>query len=595
MHMTKPTLCALALALAGSIGTSQAQSRAAACLFVNDLEDESALNGWDLGPTVERRTPEGEGLGEFVPAWTLGNAAEANAEGYFPVADSPVGNRFAMANDAAAPCNCDLADVALTTPSIDLSGRTGVALECRVFNEGLFGAGPAMIEASVANGEWVTVHTLPNLASAWQAVFVDLSSYDGTADLRLRFRWSDGGAWAGGFAVDDVCLRERNTFDLVVSDAQLGMYSASPYTTGDQGMHYRQLPVTQAAPAVIAATVKNGGTATLHQVRLTGTITLNGTTHGPFTSEPISELLPGATAEVSIATGWQPDATGHATITITGTTDEPDDAPEDDASSGTIQYTGAGWDDGHSVMSCDADQVTGGVGGTGGFIAFNRMEIVNTGDHAMGISVRYTNQTAVGAVVRAILMDANFNMLDTSAQRALTQADIDGIWNGLPVYESLTLGRPLEPGDYHIGIQQLTADDDLPAYIAVGGRATPGRSGLMEGLGFTQNQLYTTPQVRLHLTSVPVGLAPTPGSDGSMTVFPNPANDHLRMRIPAGERIISWSLTDMTGRLVRQTTNDRSIGATEGMINVSDLGPGIYHLVLRSNSAVRTAVVAIQR
>src|SRR5690606_35337204 len=83
MHMTKPTLFALALAFAGSIGTSHAQSRAATCFFTNDFEHEDALNGWDLGPAVERRTPEGEGLGEFVPAWTTGTAADANAEGYF--------------------------------------------------------------------------------------------------------------------------------------------------------------------------------------------------------------------------------------------------------------------------------------------------------------------------------------------------------------------------------------------------------------------------------------------------------------------------------------------------------------------------------
>ncbi len=594
MRMTKPTFCAVALSLLGSIGSSHAQSRAEACFFANDFEQQDALAGWDLGPAVERRTPEGEGMGEFVPAWSVGNATEANAEGYFPVADSPMGNHFAMANDAAAPCNCDLSDVTLTTPVLDLSGRTGVALECRVFNEGLFEAGPARIEASISNGEWVEVHTLP-VDGAWQPVFVDLSTFDGAADLRLRFRWSDGGAWAGGFAVDDVCLRERNTTDLVVTNAQLGMTTASPYTTGDQRLFYRMLPVSQAAPAVLAATVKNAGTATLTQVRLSGTITLNGTTHGPFDSEFIAELLPGATLEIPIVTNWQPDAAGAATITINGNATGTDDAPEDNTSMGSVQYTGAGWDAGYSAMSCDLDQVTSSVGGTGGFIVFNRFEVAYTGDHAMGISVRYTNQTAVGAVVRAILMDANFNMLDTSSQRMLTQPDIDGIWNGMPVYESLTHGLALAPGDYHIGIQQLTSGSDQPVYVAIGGPSRPARSGIMEGLGFSIEPLYGAPMVRLHLTEVPVGLEPTPGRAEQLLAYPNPATHTLRIRIPHNERIIGWTLTDLAGRMVRQVSQDQKNTSAEPLIDVSDLRSGLYTLEVFSSGGIRTSVVSIQR
>lgn len=592
MHLTKPTLCTMTWILVGSIGTSQAQTRAAACFFANDFESTDALNGWDLGLAVERRTPEGQGLGAFVPAWTVGTATDANAGGYFAVPDSSLGNRFAMANDATAPCNCDMADVSLATPPLDLTGRTGVALECRVFNEGLFEAGPAVIEARVASGAWLALHTLPTTHGAWQAVLVDLSTYDGTADLQLRFRWTDGGTWAGGFAVDDVCLRERNTNDLVVSGAQLGMHSASPYTISDQRMYYRQLPQSQVAPATLSAWAKNGGTDTLHHVQLSGTITLDGTMHGPYFSAIMPELLPGMTIEIPIATGWVPEAIGHATVTITGSTEETDAAPEDNTTTGSVQFTGPGWDNGYSVFSCDNDQPVGSVGGTGGFIIFNRLEVVNAGDQAMGISVRYTNQTQVGAVVRAILLDAEFNMVDTSTQRMLTQADIDGIWNGLPVYESLTANMSLEPGDYHVGIQQLTAGGDLPVLVAVGGAAVLGRSGLMQGLGFTLEHVYTTPHVRLHLSSVPVGLRPVSVRNVPLHVFPNPATDRLHVAISEIEWITSWSLTDMAGRQVLRSMPGSHLSHEVG-IDVEDLAPGVYHLQVSSGKGAQSTLIAV--
>ncbi|MCB0768313.1 MAG: hypothetical protein KDB95_13980, partial [Flavobacteriales bacterium] len=348
------SVTALALSATWMMATSAfAQPRADACFFANDFEGDDAFNGWDLGPQVERRTPEGEGLGEFVSAWTVGNAGDANAEGYFAVMDSPIDNRFAMANDAAYPCNCEMGDVALTSPLIDLTGRTGVALECRVFHEGLFASGPAVIEYSTVSGEWTSLDTIEAIAGQWQWLNLDLGAADGATDFRLRFRWSDGGAWAGGFAVDDICLRERRVHDLVVSRAQLGAQQASAFETGDQRLYYSQLPVSQAGPVTVAALARNGGTASLHQVQLSAEITLNGTTYGPFAAEPISELLAGEEREVTIATGWQPDAPGVAVIDFVGSADETDEAPEDDMATGSVRFTGTGWDNGYSAMACD--------------------------------------------------------------------------------------------------------------------------------------------------------------------------------------------------------------------------------------------------
>lgn len=572
-------------------GQAMAQPKAAACFFSNDFEAPEAFSGWDLGADVERRTPEGEGLGTFVPAWTLGNSTDANVDGYFPVIDAPIGNRFAMANDAAEPCNCDMADVRLTSPLIDLSGRTGVAMECRVFNENTFGAGPSVIEVSTMEDEWSTLVTLAEVQDQWQPVFVDLSAFDGSANFRLRFRWSDGGAWAGGFAVDDICLRGRTTNDLVVSDAQLGVSNASIFETGDQRLVYRQLPLTQVAPVTVSAMVKNGGTAVLDQVRASAIITLNGIDHGPFLSDTIDMLQPGEQRTLSIATGWQPDAPGTATISIAGSAVQADDAPEDDSAIGNVQFTADGWDNGYSAMSCDRGPTTASIGGSGGFIISNRMEIVSSGDQAAGVSVTYGTGTQNGAVVRAILMDANFSTIDTSTRRTLEQADMDAIWNGLPIFESFANHPALEPGDYHVGIQQLTSGGDQPVHVAVAGPSSGGRSVIQEGIGFTLDYLYSTPMVRLHLATVPVGVDARTNSEQLLHLFPNPANDVVVLQLRDANRAGRWRVLDISGRMQAEGT----LQGPSTMIDLGALPSGTYIVTVETEDRVGSIPVVVAR
>ncbi len=374
-----------------------------------------------------------------------------------------------------------------------------------------------------------------------------------------------------------------------MSDAQLGVSNASIFELGDQRLVYRQLPFSQVAPVTVSATVKNGGTAVLNEVRVSAIIRLNGIDHGPFLSDTIEALLPGETQVVNIATGWQPDAPGSATITITGSTAQGDDAPEDDSAAGTVQFTADGWDNGYSAMSCDRGAATGSVGGSGGLIISNRMEIVSTGDQAEGISVAYGTGTQSGAVIRAVLMDANFSTIDTSARRTLQQADIDAIWNGLPLFEAFATRPTLEPGDYYVGIQQLTSGGDQPMHVSVAGPASAGRSVIQEGIGFTLSYLYTTPMVRLHLAAVPVGFDEQEVGILSLRVFPNPANDVVRVHVPEENASGEWKLVDVSGRAVRA-------GKLQGAftsIDLTDQPVGTYVIVVTTGNFVGSAPVVV--
>ena len=558
-----------------------AQPRASACFFNEDFEGENALAGWDLGTQVERRTPEGVGLGEFVAAWTLGDASDANAAQYFPVTDNPIGNRFVMANDAAPPCNCDMDDVLLTTPTIDLTGRTGVALECRVFNEGTLGAGNPRIEANVEGDTWITVLEIAAVEGEWQPLVVDLSAYDNSPALRLRFRWSDGGNWAGGFAVDDVCLRVRQVNDVSVSRVLIGDATVSPFTLGDQSLHYRQLPLTQAGPVHITAEVKNSGTAMLRNIQVDATLELNGTGQGPFLAALIDSLMPGATTYAPIATNWTPTEAGTVTITANAVHTAVDDDFSDDSVSGELQLTTPGWDGGYSAMSCDNGIATASVGGTGTFMVANRMEIINSGDHANGISVSFNPAlTQVGEVVRATLMDANFSFIDTSMRRTLSQADIDGLWNGVPQYFSLSTAPELSAGDYWVAIQHLNASAQN-VHVNVGGASPLGRSAILEGTGFTLSYLYSTPMVRLHLSEVAVAVRDIAGAEVVVSLYPVPANDEVQVVIPpAFPTGGSWHVVDASGRTVLSGSTTASSTSGRLALRTADLVDGSYTLVL---------------
>jgi hypothetical protein len=194
-----------------------------------------------------------------------------------------------------------------------------------------------------------------------------------------------------------------------------------------------------------------------------------------------------------------------------------------------------------------------------------------------------------GAVIRAVLMDANFSTIDTSARRTLQQADIDAIWNGLPLFEAFATRPTLEPGDYYVGIQQLTSGGDQPMHVSVAGPASAGRSVIQEGIGFTLSYLYTTPMVRLHLAAVPVGFDEQEVGILSLRVFPNPANDVVRVHVPEENASGEWKLVDVSGRAVRA-------GKLQGAftsIDLTDQPIGTYVIVVTTGNFVGSAPVVV--
>ncbi len=119
----------------------------------------------------------------------------------------PAHTRYACANDDANSSNNGCCDY-LMTPALDLSVAPGFVMTFASYFTGVYG-GTATVELSTDGGaSWSTIFNVPSVAS-WTTHTVDLSAYAGPGGLTgamIAFHYNDNGAWADGWAVDDVMI-----------------------------------------------------------------------------------------------------------------------------------------------------------------------------------------------------------------------------------------------------------------------------------------------------------------------------------------------------------------------------------------------------
>lgn len=551
---------------------AMAQDKALPCLLSVDFEGDGIPAGWDIGAPVLQL----DGSGNSTSAWRIGNATEANSNGFFPVPDRPVNNRFIMANDDAAPCNCAMDEVVLTSPSIDLASTTGAVLQCKYFFDGNFNSGVATVNASVNGGEWIVIDTLTTAGSQWQDLFVDLSAYDGATDLRIRFRWSDNGQWASGVAVDDLCVRGRYTKDISVLELLSHDPEPSPFNGSVRSLRYSELPLTQTAPLTLAASLRNNGTDIVRNVIVTPSITLNGSAQGPLTTQLVDSMVPGETRMVRIPTDWTPSALGLVELSVNTTIDGDDEDNSDNGASTSIRITGPGWADGYGAMTSLEGDAQGIIQRDGSFIVLSRMELVGTASPVSGISAILGTNSQAGARIRGVVFDTQLAFLDTTATHELTSDDLNIILGGGPIHLPWANITELT-GDHFVGIQVL--DDDSQVSIASSGNIPTGAAMVLIGANFEVDWLQVTPMIRLHTSSFGVGVTEMDPS-GSLVIGPNPASTTLGYRFD-GKKIDQVEVFDMWGRQINVSPTQQAY-STDGHLDVSSLSNGCYTLSIRN-------------
>lgn len=178
----------------------------------HNLEAVSGLDGqvplmWDppYGPIpLDFSEDFEEGV---IPAdWTM---TTNSAVGWFVTQDGsssfwpiPPHTWYACSNDDAA--DDDGSVDYLITPSINAGNAQDIFLNFESFYDGAYGQ-TAHIEVSTDGQNFTEVATLAANAE-WVNETVDLSAYAGTPQLYIAFHSNDNGAWASGWAVDDITV-----------------------------------------------------------------------------------------------------------------------------------------------------------------------------------------------------------------------------------------------------------------------------------------------------------------------------------------------------------------------------------------------------
>ncbi|MBK7483023.1 MAG: T9SS type A sorting domain-containing protein [Flavobacteriales bacterium] len=77
-----------------------------------------------------------------------------------------------------------------------------------------------------------------------------------------------------------------------------------------------------------------------------------------------------------------------------------------------------------------------------------------------------------------------------------------------------------------------------------------------------------------------------------MDIFPNPCTTQATVDWPSGTPVEQCTLTDASGRVVRQW-NPRTLTAAQHTFSVVDLSSGMYSLQVRAKDGVRSGRILV--
>ena len=176
-------------------------------LQAQDGMDGQVLLSWDppYGPIPEDFEEDFE-EGVIPDTWTL---TTNSAQGWFITQDGssafwtiPSHTWYMCANDDMA--DDDGSMDYLITPPLNVSGADNISLNFASYYDGAYGH-TAHVAVSTDGINFTEVYTLDPF-SEWVTESIDLSDYAGVSGLYIAFHSNDNGAWASGWAVDDVFI-----------------------------------------------------------------------------------------------------------------------------------------------------------------------------------------------------------------------------------------------------------------------------------------------------------------------------------------------------------------------------------------------------
>lgn len=580
--------------------------RGGSCIFSEDFEGGAIPAGWDIGAQVEQLDANGNPLGTFVDAWVVGDSAACNNGGFFDVPNQPTGNLFAFCNDDGPPCDCAMNLVTLVTPSIDLSGQTGLGLSFRAVNDGQYATSEAKVWASTDGGAtWTDIFTIPEVAEVggvqgvWQQLTIPITAYEGLPDVRFRWTWTDGGEWGTGLAVDDVCVSQISANNITLNKAFIAEVTAFYEDFDKVNQEYSFLADEQAYPMVFGASVTNNGGAV--QTNIVLSVTVGGNT---FTSAPYPSLAPATTDTILVYTTFTPSTAGQFSVSFSVEADQTDSDPSDNTGSRSFTLTGAGQANSYRQMGLDNNSLTGffNIGQDQTYLGMGgRVEIQNSGSFAHGIGVAFATGTSAQGVAQVTLLedtDLGLAVLAVSDIYEIQAADIGGAGNNNIVYIPFDaiLSDPnpvpvaLDPAKDYICIVENPASGAV-VRLGVSGTLNPGGLFSVDPADGSLTQYIGTGNpagmIRLFLDGT-VGINELSNGVATLnSLMPNPANQTTVVSYTLEEgRQVSFEVIDAAGRKVMaKDLGRKGTGRHMFDLDVTNMVPGLYQFVLTTGDS----------
>lgn len=586
------------------------------------------------------------GSGDFV----VGNAALSNAGGFWPV---PATSNFAQVNDDV--CNCNLSAAYLVTPSMDFTGLTGVVVQYDFVDDLTYGGNPHQVDVSTNGGStWTNVYTYAPTAAVidWQQALVPLgASTNGAADVRVRWKYDDNGAWATGLAVDNVVVKEPALNDASLTGVTVNRWALINTNT------------------VLSAEVTNVGGNAITSL----TIDWNdGVSH----SQTISvNIAPGASASVAHPTNvtYATAVEENITVTITGVNGGADGEPSNNSGSAL-----------HNTLSQQTDKAVVIEEGTGtwcgwcprGAVAMDYMIAtypadfigiaVHNGDPmtlaaydgAAGISGfpgANVDRSLLGVSVSQTAFETYYNDRVNMGVPANVSAVVSGTGTAVTINATANFYTPVSGANFRLAV--VISEDNVTGTTSAYNQAnyySGGGQGAMGGYEALPDPVPAAQMVYDHVGRALLGTyagqagsVPATITDGTvanytfnytvpgtsnranmhaivmlidnatgeivnaksysiaegagiasvdaigMKVYPNPASDNVNVAFEAaGDYTIT--ITDMAGRVVSTSAYSNLSGAQNIAIPVADLMGGNYIVSVATEGASYNQVLVIR-
>lgn len=504
-----------------------------------DLIPPSLPSGWTSN------SPEGD--------FKTGDADDANANGSFPVPDIP-GNIFAMANDDV--CNCDMSNIRLVSPSFDLSGLSDMVLRFNAYHDMNWGGGDAHVDVSPDGGSsWNQELTL-NASTNWQYYVLDLSTYTGNSNVQIRFRWSDGGTWASGFAVDNVVVDQMLDNDLRVEKVRT--------TEMKKDLEYTELPLEQGKDMTIGARVMNNGRNMQTNTRVAVSIERNGQILHQDTSAAY-DLDSAERRMFWIPTNYDPDSTGLYKVHTEALADQSEEYPADNEMSDSVRYDcdrfarDRGMYEGHGLENGSYSNGERKGFRSGNLFGMNKNSDIQAVELLLDSSSQ-AGSSLYGELYRLDTVNDEFVKLAETSLHTVQSGDISSPGNETWLELAFDNTIAVDSGNYYLATAALPDSSSDALAIGSSGISPHETSYMHDDSSGTWKDVNSTPMVAILAESFSTELPDdtTICSDSTLTLDAGPGDQY------------DWSTGEQSRTIDVQDPGDYWVSVTQGICQSSD-------------------------